>query len=82
MAVGRPVLLAAAGEAAQLVDAARAGVVITPEDPTALADAVRRLRDHPEEAAEMGRNGRAFARTRLRSVQAEQLERVLTEVVG
>jgi glycosyltransferase involved in cell wall biosynthesis len=80
MAVGRPVLLAAAGESAELVETAHAGVVVPPENPQALADAVRWLRTHPEEAAEMGRNGRAFARTRLRAVQAERLEQVLTEV--
>ena len=80
MAVGRPVLLAAAGESAELVETARAGIVVEPENPRALADAVRWLRTHPEEAAEMGRNGRTFARTRLRAVQAERLEQVLIEV--
>ncbi|HZS25145.1 MAG TPA: glycosyltransferase [Gaiellaceae bacterium] len=77
MAVGRPVILAAAGESAALVEQSRAGVVVPPEDPDALAEAVRWLRAHPDEAAEMGRRGRAFARGRLRSAQAAELEELL-----
>lgn len=81
MAVGRPVVLAAAGEAAELLEGAGAGVVATPEDPQALAEAIRWLASHPKEGAAMGERGRSFAATRLRSVQAESLERVLFDVV-
>jgi glycosyltransferase involved in cell wall biosynthesis len=81
MAVGRPVLLAAAGESARLLESVGAGVVVPPEDPAALADAVRWLRAHPGEAAEMGRRGREFARTRLRSAHALELEELLLETV-
>jgi glycosyltransferase involved in cell wall biosynthesis len=80
MAVGRPVLLAAAGESARLVESVGAGVVVPPEDPDALADAVRWLHEHPEEAEEMGRRGREFARTRLRSGHAMELEKLLLAV--
>jgi glycosyltransferase involved in cell wall biosynthesis len=80
MAVGRPVILSAAGESAELVAAAGAGLVVPPEDPDALAGAVRWLRANPREAEEMGRCGREFARTRLRSAQAAELEEVLLEV--
>jgi glycosyltransferase involved in cell wall biosynthesis len=79
MAVGRPVLLAAAGESARLLESVGGGVVVPPEDPDALADAVRWLRSHPVEAAEMGRRGREFARTRLRSAHAMELETLLLE---
>jgi hypothetical protein len=47
----------------------------------ALADAARWLAAHPDQAAEMGRRGRAFAATRLRSHQAERLEELLMAVV-
>lgn len=80
MAAGRPVILSAVGEAARILERARAGIAVAPEDPDALANAVRWLVEHPQEAAEMGRRGRAFARTRLRLVQAERLERVLLDV--
>jgi|GEM_PF-158530 len=82
MAVGRPVILAAAGESAALVEQAGSGIVVPPEDPDALAGAVRWLRAHPDEAAEMGRRGREFARTRLRSTHAAELEQVLFEVTA
>jgi hypothetical protein len=79
MAVGRPLLLAAQGEAARILSTAGAGVVVPPENPEALADAVRWLSAHPGEAAEMGRRGREYAARRLRSVQARRLEEVLLD---
>jgi glycosyltransferase involved in cell wall biosynthesis len=81
MAAGRPVLLSAAGEAARILERSGAGVVVPPEDPAALAAAARQLRDDPEGSSAMGRRGREFAMTRLRSAQAERLERVLLDVV-
>jgi colanic acid biosynthesis glycosyl transferase WcaI len=81
MATGRPVILAAAGEPARLVERARAALVVPPEDPAALADAVRWVREHPEEATAMGERGRSLARTRLRSEQAARLEQVLVDTV-
>lgn len=80
MAAGRPVVLAAAGEAAHLVERSGAGVVVPPENPQALADGLRRLASSPAERARMGERGRAFAAGRLRSVQAARLEEVLLEV--
>ena len=80
MAVGRPVVLTAAGEAVRILEHAGAGVVAAPEDADALATAVRWLRSHPAEAVKMGRRGRAFARTRLRSTQAQRLEELLVDV--
>ncbi|EYF03873.1 glycosyltransferase family 4 protein [Chondromyces apiculatus] len=61
MACERPTLLAIDGVARTLVcDDARAGVFATPEDPEALAAAIRQMADDPAGAAEMGRNGRAW----------------------
>jgi glycosyltransferase involved in cell wall biosynthesis len=82
MAVGRPVVLSAAGEAARLLQRAGAGVVVPPEDPKGLAAALRRLAEHPEDAGRMGESGRAFAAGRLRSVQAARLEEVLLSVAS
>jgi glycosyltransferase involved in cell wall biosynthesis len=81
MAVGKPVLLAASGESARVVEQAQAGLVVPPEDPAALAKAIGWLRAHPDEARQMGERGRAFARTRLRSRQAERLEHVVIDAV-
>ena len=82
MAAGKPVLLAAAGESARLLEAAGGGIAVAPEEPQALTDAARWLLGHPAEAAEMGARGRAFARSRLRSVQAARLESLLLELAG
>jgi glycosyltransferase involved in cell wall biosynthesis len=82
MAAGKPVVLSAAGESARLLETAGAGVVAEPENGVALAEAVGWLRDNRDEARRMGELGRAWARRRLRSVQAERLEQVLFEVVG
>ncbi|HUP33609.1 MAG TPA: glycosyltransferase [Gaiellaceae bacterium] len=81
MASGRPVILAAAGEPARLLRAARGGIAIPPEDPAALVGAIRWLADHPSEAVEMGVAGKEFARKRLREAQAERLEQLLFDVV-
>jgi glycosyltransferase involved in cell wall biosynthesis len=82
MAVGRPVILSAAGEAARILTRADAGIVVPPEDPDALARAVHWLAEHPAEAEAMGARGRAFAAKHLRSVQAARLEQVLFDAVG
>lgn len=61
LAAGRPVLAAVHGEMAELVTAAGCGIVTPPEDPQALADAVRRLADTPSaERERMGAAGRAY----------------------
>jgi colanic acid biosynthesis glycosyl transferase WcaI len=80
MAAGRPVILAAAGESARLLRNAGAGYAVEPENPSALADAIRRLAANPGDAATMGDRGRSLAATRLRSVQAERLEQILLDV--
>jgi len=81
MAAERPVVLSATGESARILEHASAGIAVPPEDPAALARAIGWLDDHREEARAMGSRGRRFARTRLRSAQAERLERVLLDVV-
>jgi glycosyltransferase involved in cell wall biosynthesis len=74
------VLLSAAGESTRILERAGAGIVVAPEDPADLVRAVRWLRTNPDEAAAMGRRGREFAKTRLRSVQSERLEQLLLDL--
>ena len=61
MAAGRPVLLAARGEAARLVEAESCGIVVPPEDPRALAAALAALAADPARRAAMGAAGRKAA---------------------
>jgi len=61
LAQERPMLLAAPqGEIRSLVDEAKAGFVIEPEDAAALADAVLAVRSNPTEAATRARAGREW----------------------
>jgi glycosyltransferase involved in cell wall biosynthesis len=61
MAAGRPVIVAARGEAAELVVRTGSGVAVPPEDPVALAAAWRGLRDDVDGGLRMGAAGRQTA---------------------
>jgi colanic acid biosynthesis glycosyl transferase WcaI len=60
MAAGKPIVLAAEGEAARLIHASGAGIVVPPEDHKSIASAIRSLLQHPQVALQMGSNGRKF----------------------
>ena len=79
MACGKPVVFAGRGEGARLVEDARGGVVVQPEDSLALANAIRNVISNPVSAAQMGRNGRAFVEQHLtwRSLVGDWLTQVL-----
>jgi len=61
MAAGRPVVLAARGEAARLVEAEGCGVVVPPENPRALAEALEALAADPARRQALGAAGRRSA---------------------
>jgi glycosyltransferase involved in cell wall biosynthesis len=70
-ALGRPVIVAATGETRRIAEGA--ALLAAPEDPAALADAVRTLRGDPELGRRLGERARDLARSYLREVQAERL---------
>ncbi len=82
MASGKPVLAAAAGDCAAVVSKAGAGVVCAPEQPRALADAVRGLYAlPPEDRQRMAENGRrAIQRGYSRELLVAHIEAVLKDV--
>ncbi len=63
MAAGRPVIAAVnpASVAADLITAAGCGVTVAPEDPRALADAIRTISQSPAERQASGLRGRQYA---------------------
>ncbi|MGI9040573.1 MAG: glycosyltransferase family 4 protein [Gemmatimonadales bacterium] len=65
MASGKAVAYSGSGEGARLVQEADAGVVVPPEDPSALARAIAELVDDPERAAQLGTNGRRYVEDNL-----------------
>jgi colanic acid biosynthesis glycosyl transferase WcaI len=81
-AVGRPVIVAAAGEAARIAERESVAITVPPGDPEALADAVRRLRGEPALRDRLAASGRAFAVDNLRERQAERLESILASAAG
>ncbi len=62
MSCGRPILLGVDGEARQLAEQeAGAALFVEPENPTALVTAILHLKEHPDIAESLGKQGRAFA---------------------
>ncbi|MFO0680466.1 MAG: glycosyltransferase family 4 protein [Sandaracinus sp.] len=61
LACGVPLVYAGWGETAEIVEREGVGLRVDPEDPGALADAVRALADAPARREEMGRRGRELA---------------------
>lgn len=84
MASGRPILMAVAGDAADVVRDAGAGLVCAPQDPEALADAVRTL--YAMSAAErerMGQSGRrAFLKHYTQRVLMDRYEVLFEDIVS
>lgn len=78
MAVGRPALVAAGGEAAALVRSTGSGVVVPPENGKALADAIRDLASDPDRARQLGVAGRRAAGEHARSRQLDRLTEILS----
>jgi glycosyltransferase involved in cell wall biosynthesis len=62
MAARLPIILGVRGEAERIVAEANAGIPIPPGDDAALADAVRRLHDDPEQRRTLGEKGGRYVR--------------------
>lgn len=72
LAAARPVVSTEVGAVRDLVEPGRTGLLVPSGDAAALAGAILRHLDHPEEAAEMGRRGRAHVYPRF---SVDRLER-------
>jgi glycosyltransferase involved in cell wall biosynthesis len=58
MAVGRPIIMAVKGDAAEIIKKAEAGICCEPEKPKNIAEAIMKLKNMDKEKLErMGRNG-------------------------
>jgi glycosyltransferase involved in cell wall biosynthesis len=82
LAAGRPVLAIAAPEsdAARIVTASGCGVSADPDDPVAVAAAIRELRNNPARLAEMGRRARETAKTYARVNELNRFAALMGEV--
>lgn len=61
MSCGRPVVLVASGEAAEIVHKHKAGITVVPGDVRGLVEAFRRLNSEPALRSELGQNGNQAA---------------------
>jgi glycosyltransferase involved in cell wall biosynthesis len=82
MASGRPVVVSARGEAAELVRAHAAGLVVRPEDPRALAGALLALARQPGLVAALGSAARRCAEAYDWNAIADRWVQLLTEATG
>jgi colanic acid biosynthesis glycosyl transferase WcaI len=84
LACGRPILCGVAGDAADVVRDAQAGLIVPPQDAGALAQAVRDLAHMPVDQREaLGRNGRAaFEKHYTRAVLVQKYEALFEEVAA
>ncbi|HEX8814002.1 MAG TPA: glycosyltransferase family 4 protein [Terriglobales bacterium] len=81
MSCARPVILAVDGESRRIVEDARAGIFVEPQNPPALAGAILHLSENPQLCNELGTNGRHyitrhFAREHTASRYVELLEEI------
>ncbi len=85
MASGRPIIAAVdpGSDAWQLVEQAQCGLCVEPEDPQALAEAIRALHAAPALRERLGRNGREHVvQHYTRQTIARQYHELLTSLVG
>jgi glycosyltransferase involved in cell wall biosynthesis len=77
-----PVILGIDGEAREVMEEAKAGVFVEPEDAGQLAEVIRRLKQDPEQLQRYGRHGRLFVVAHFsRQCLAARLEALLLEIV-
>jgi glycosyltransferase involved in cell wall biosynthesis len=83
LAAGRPVLVVAAAnsDAARIVTNAGCGLTADPDDPAAVAAALRQLRHDPARLAEMGRRARETAKTYAKVDELNRFAAVMEEAV-
>lgn len=87
MATGRPVVLVASGEAAELVLHHKAGLVVEPGQAASLVEAIRTIRSNPELAATLSQNARRaamehFDRTEIANSFIQYLQSQLSDYGG
>jgi glycosyltransferase involved in cell wall biosynthesis len=79
-ALGLPVVATRVGGLPDVVEDGGSGLLVDPEDPAALADAVRSLADDPDRRAKMGERAAELATRFDAGVAVRRLEEVYTDV--
>ena len=83
LACGKPVILTVDGEARHILEEAKSGVFVEPENPQELAKAVLKLYNNPDLLKGYGQNGRDYVeRYYSRKKQAHTLESLLQSLAS
>jgi len=83
MAAGRPIVLAIDGVIREVMEAANAGIFVSPGDPRAVATAIQRLGDDSALARRCGQSGKAYVAEHFdRNQHARQLNRLVVGYAG
>lgn len=83
MASGRAIVATCVGDAANVVEVAHAGVVVSPGDADGLAAALKALADDRAMTSTFGENGRAYYEGHFRmSVASARVDGLLREIAG
>ena len=83
MASGRPIVATAVNGIPDLVEPGSTGLLARPGDPEGLAEGVRWMLDHPQEARRMGTQARARVMHAFEpAVMSEMLDRLYRELLG
>lgn len=85
MASGKPIIgcLDEGSEARELIERAKAGICIDPEEPEQLAEAITKLKNDPKSQKEFGRNGREYVEKYHSPEKAAiEFEKLFLEIVN
>lgn len=81
MAMAKPIILGVEGESKEIIEAAQAGVAVTPENAGELAAAVAALSEDNDACESYGRSGKSYVHKHFdRKILAARYEELLTEV--
>jgi glycosyltransferase involved in cell wall biosynthesis len=83
MATGVPIVASDFPLWGEIIRKSKCGILVNPLDPKSIALAIQWLLEHPDEAEEMGRNGREAARARYNWLtEAQQLRSFYRKLLG
>ncbi|HWR34481.1 MAG TPA: glycosyltransferase family 4 protein [Clostridia bacterium] len=78
LSCARPVVLAVEGQARQILEATGGGIAVEPENPVAIANAIKTMYANPEQRARCGESGRRYI---LDNMSRESTARTFAEVL-
>ena len=82
LAVGTPTISTDVGGTPEIIDDGETGLLVPPDCPADLADAINRLQSDPDEARRIGTNGQSHVRNHLTwAVAAERFEALFNEIL-